>query len=302
LVVIAIIGILISLLLPAVQAAREAGRRASCLNNLHQQAIAAHLYHDVGGRFPPGSRIVVYVGDRPTEGTTLWIELLPFFEQDNLRQRWDFYDNRNNVAGGTSATQAQVIKILLCPSDPLPDPVSEFKAEIAPRWSWGFYGMSSYGGNGGTRTTPPLSATRDGIFFIGSCVHLGQVIDGSSNTLLFGERYHYDPEFDRLRPVVSPGLAPSLAHLGKWGLVAGPGSIVQVTLHTAVPINYAAPPDADRVAVEDRACAFGSAHPRGANFAFADGSVRFLSETTSLPTLQALSTRAGREPVTGQSQ
>jgi prepilin-type processing-associated H-X9-DG protein len=72
----------------------------------------------------------------------------------------------------------------------------------------------------------------------------------------------------------------------------------QVTLHTAAPINYQVPPGGDLPAFQDRACAFGSGHGGGANFAFADASVRFLSEGTQPLTLQALSTRAGGEVVT----
>ena len=71
----------------------------------------------------------------------------------------------------------------------------------------------------------------------------------------------------------------------------------QVTLHTAVPINYQVPSWADLSTLDDRSCAFGSGHPGGANFAFADGRVQFLRNSTSLKVLQALSTRAGGEPV-----
>jgi Protein of unknown function (DUF1559) len=77
-------------------------------------------------------RVPIYVGDRPTMGTNLWVELLPYFEQDNLYKKWDYNDNRNNVAGGSNATTAQVIKILLCPSDPLPELVVQFAAAGAP--------------------------------------------------------------------------------------------------------------------------------------------------------------------------
>jgi prepilin-type N-terminal cleavage/methylation domain-containing protein/prepilin-type processing-associated H-X9-DG protein len=304
LVVIAIIAVLIGLLVPAVQKVREAANRMSCANNLEQIALAAHNYHDAAGKFPTGARLPVFVGDRPTGGTNLWVELLPSFEQDNLYKKWDNHDDRINVAGGTNATQAQVIKILLCPSDSLPRPVVQATAanSVTPRWSWGFYGMSSYGGSAGKRSVPmgvpPAfpGITRDGIFFIGSCVRLTDVTDGSSNTFLFGERYHRDPEFDRLRPVVSPGILP-MTDLGRWGYVANQGVMPNVTLHTAVPINYRVPTGGDSLTLDDRASAFGSGHPGGANFAFADGSVRFLSDRIPLRMLQALSTRAGGEVV-----
>jgi prepilin-type N-terminal cleavage/methylation domain-containing protein/prepilin-type processing-associated H-X9-DG protein len=307
LVVIAIIAVLIGLLLPAVHKVREAANRMQCANNLKQIALAAHNYHDNYHKFPTGARLPVYVGDRPTGATNLWIELLPYFEQDNLYKRWDYRDNRNNVAGGRNATQAQVIKVLLCPSDPLPEPVVQFTATnwLIPPWARGFYGMSSYGGSAGTRSVgpgpPPAipGASRDGIFFIDSCVRLTDITDGTSNTFLFGERYHRDPEFDLRQPVVSPGTAP-ISQIGRWGFVAGAGgAMANVTLHTAAPINYRMPIGGDLLALNDRFCAFGSGHAGGANFAFADGSVRFLSDSTPLLALQALSTRAGGEVVSG---
>jgi prepilin-type N-terminal cleavage/methylation domain-containing protein/prepilin-type processing-associated H-X9-DG protein len=301
LVVIAIIAVLLGLLLPAVQKVREAAARMTCANNLKQIALAAHNYHGATGKFPTGVRVPVEVGGRLTGGTNLWVELLPSIEQDNLYKNWDDNDNRNNVAGGRNATQAQVIKTLLCPSDPLPEPVWQVTAESSPPWSRGFYGLSSYGGNAGRRSVPPGDPpafprmTRDGIFFLDSCVRMTDVTDGTSNTFLFGERSHRDPEFDRRRPEVWPTISP-LAGWGKWGYVAV--GIGNVTLSTAVPINYQVPPGGDRSTLEDRLCAFGSGHPGGANFAFADGSVRFLSDSTPLSVLQALSTRAGGEVVT----
>jgi prepilin-type N-terminal cleavage/methylation domain-containing protein/prepilin-type processing-associated H-X9-DG protein len=306
LVVIAIIAVLIGLLLPAVQKVREAANRMSCTNNLKQIALATQTFHGDRQKFPTGARLPVDVGERPTGGTNLWVQLLDYIEQGNLSKTWDDNDNRNNVAGGRNAAQAQVIPILLCPSDPLPETVAELTAAVwrPPAWSRGFYGMSSYGGNAGTRSVPagpppafPL-LTRDGIFFIDSSVRLEDITDGTSNTFLFGERYHRDPEFDVREPVVFPGIEP-IAQLGKWGFVAGPGGVMtNVTLHSAAPINYPMPSGGDQLALLNRAAAFGSGHPGGANFAFADGSVRFLSNSTLLETLRALSTRAGGEPVT----
>jgi prepilin-type N-terminal cleavage/methylation domain-containing protein/prepilin-type processing-associated H-X9-DG protein len=302
LVVIAIIAVLIGLLVPAVQKVRAAAARIRCANNLHQIALAAHNYHGDMGRFPTGAHLPVYVGDRPTGGTNLWVDLLPYFEQDNLHKQWDNFDDRNNVAGGTNATQAQVLKILLCPSDPLPQPVVQLTTPNAPPWSLGFYGMSSYGGNAGKRsvkagTAPPWPGmTKDGIFYIDSCVRFADITDGTSNTLLFGERYHLDPQYDLQHDIYWPGSSP-MAQEGRWAEVAYQASVANVMLSTPVPINYQMSPAGDFTAVENRICAFGSGHPGGANFAFADGSVRFVSQSIALATLQALSTRGGGEVV-----
>ena len=298
LVVIAIIAVLIGLLVPAVQKVREAASRMSCQNNLKEIALAAHNYHDANKRFPAGGHLPADVGGVPTGRTNLWIQLLPYLEQDNLYKTWDPNDNRKNVATDRNAAQVQVIKLLICSSDALPETVVEGRAGVAPPWSWGFYGMSSYGGNAGKRSTPLPEMSRDGIFFIDSRVCLADMsTDGSSHTLLFGERYHRDPNFELLKQVVAPGIAP-LAQHGKWGFVGGAGGIMtNVTLHSAAPINYRMPTEGDLLALTNRLPAFGSGHPGGANFAFADATVRFVSDSTPLATLQALSTRAGGEVV-----
>jgi prepilin-type N-terminal cleavage/methylation domain-containing protein/prepilin-type processing-associated H-X9-DG protein len=290
LVVIAIIAILIGLLLPAVQKVREAAHRIKCASNLKQLGLAAHNFHDAMGRLPTGARLPVVVGGRPTGGTNVWVELLPYFEQDNLARKWDPDDDRTNVTGGRTATTAQAIKVLFCPSDPLPEPVSQYT--LTPPWATGFYGMSSYGGNAGTRSVVAARMTRDGIFYIDSSVRIEHITDGTGNTFLFGERYHRDPEYDLRQPGVWADASP-LAGLGKWGYVADGRANANVTLSTPVPINYRVPAGGGFSTLEDRLCAFGSGHPGGANFAFADGSVRFVSDSTPLPMLQALSTRAG---------
>src|SRR5262249_37850031 len=148
LVVTAIIGMLAALLLPAVQQAREAARRTQCKNNLKQLALAAHNFHAAQDKFPSGGHPALG-NSPPTRGTNLFAALLPYIDQANLHDEWDPKDNSNNVA-----TQGQVIMLLICPSDPLPANVVEHSAAVTPQWSWGSYGMSSYGGNAGTRSLP----------------------------------------------------------------------------------------------------------------------------------------------------
>src|SRR6516164_9642619 len=112
LVAITIIGVLISLLLPAVQRVREAANRTQCANNLKQLALAAHHHHDAKAKFPNGLHTVETTGGGYANATCWEVELLPYVEQDNLKNRWDYNDFRNNVAGGRTATTAQVVEVL----------------------------------------------------------------------------------------------------------------------------------------------------------------------------------------------
>jgi prepilin-type processing-associated H-X9-DG protein len=264
-------------------------------------ALAAHHHHDARGKFPTGVHPVDPTPDgRYANGTTWRIELFPYLEQDNLWRKWDSTDCRNNVVGDQNATTAQVVKVLLCPSDALPDPVYHFNDPLLPQYAWafGYYGRGSYGGNAGTRSFPDGQLSRDGIFFLDSSVRLADVTDGASNTLLLGERSHRDPNYDRYTYESAPVWYP-LSVFGLWGAVfaTSGGSLPHHLLSTPVPINYQMPPGGLGPEKSNRLCAFGSGHPGGANFAFADGSVRFLSDQTDLTTLQALSTRAGGEVV-----
>src|SRR5262245_18879230 len=117
LVVIAIIGILVALLLPAVQFAREAARRTQCANQLHQLALATHEFHDVNKKFPPGVYQMPFAAAPKFRGVTLFVHLLPFYEQEALWQRWDMVDPLNNTVGGRNTLTAIKQPLLVCPSD-----------------------------------------------------------------------------------------------------------------------------------------------------------------------------------------
>jgi prepilin-type processing-associated H-X9-DG protein len=131
-------------------------------------------------------------------------------------------------------------------------------------------------------------------------VKLLDIHDGTSNTFLFGERSHHDPEFDRLTATFDRDYGP-LASFGCWAEAAFPvGSQGDVLLGSIVPINYRVPPLSDPGNWDwwdYRLSAFGSGHTHGAHFAFADGHVRFVRDSIALEQLQALSTRAGGEIV-----
>jgi prepilin-type N-terminal cleavage/methylation domain-containing protein/prepilin-type processing-associated H-X9-DG protein len=310
LVVIAIIGVLIGLLLPAVQAAREASRRAQCVNNLKQIALAAHNYESALGVFPPGQIKVQFPTTPRFRGFSLFVNMLPYLDQQPLYNRWNFANPMDNVEG-TTANTSFVLGILLCPSDEIPqNPVSS----SSTRW----YAISSYGGSGGSQSHPPGSLSSDGIFHASGPaapgfrqVRVADVRDGLSNTLFFGERNHVDPNYDTF---VAPGWV--IEPMGQWGWWAPSGGnfgLSDVTMSTVAPINFRIgfthanrPPSvggaADFAAYDaQRVGSFGSQHPGGANFALGDGSVRFLKDSTAETVLRALGTRAGNEAISADS-
>jgi prepilin-type processing-associated H-X9-DG protein len=178
-----------------------------------------------------------------------------------------------------------------------------------------YYGVNSYVGNGGQVVYYYNAPTRDGLFHLEQYptgtgtvvtyqgpVKIADVLDGTSNTLMFGERRHKDQEFDRIYP------AYPIGGWSGWAWTSSPNSVADVLGHIApsddptfqVPVNYAVPttaPVGSFLYEDARVCAYGSFHPQGANFCMADGSVRFLRDTTSWLVLQALVTRAGGEIV-----
>jgi prepilin-type N-terminal cleavage/methylation domain-containing protein/prepilin-type processing-associated H-X9-DG protein len=313
LVVIAIVAILVGLLLPAVQKVRGAASRLKCQNNLKQVALACHGFEHANGFLPPGVNVpigpangmlfpsnIVYttgkVGQPPFPGQFgSWLMyILPHVEQDNLRKNIDFAGNQYVNCNGPNSVGAQVVKSFLCPSDPLPSTVSTYPHEGVTY----YFGMNSYLGNGGTRSFfVDFNYSVDGVFHLNSRTTLAGIGDGTSNTFLAGERYHRDPVFNS----ANLGEGRGIDTLGGWAW-ANHLAVQDCIGSTPVPVNYLCPVESNPnipLVTNPRVCAFGSGHTGGANFAFCDGSVRFLTltRTADLPTLQALSTRSGGEVV-----
>jgi prepilin-type N-terminal cleavage/methylation domain-containing protein/prepilin-type processing-associated H-X9-DG protein len=312
LVVIAIIAVLIGLLLPAVQKVRGAAARAQCQNNLKQIGLACHNYHDANQAFPTLYNAVYY---------TPWVvQLAPFLEQDAFYRQWQTTLTTSNpylaeFQGGTNSLRATVIKTLVCPADALPSPAI---AQVSPPGLYGnpdpsYCSLSSYGPNSGTKgcasLVDPVKAD-DGVFLTltpTQAVRMAGITDGTSSTILFGEGYHRDPLWKTLSDQCLS--APSQP-LGDMSQIAAWFFAGFVPRNASAPINWQLTP-ADVAGpfpvpysapcydvVFRRVGAYGSGHGGGANVVLADGSVRFLRDSLSLATLQALSTRAGGEVIT----
>ncbi len=312
LVVIAIISVLIALLLPAVQSARAAARRIQCTNNLKQLALAAMNYESAHGIFPPGQ---MKLTTKPPSGFTLFVNLLPFMEQMPLYNGWNFSNAYDNLYSNT-ARSATIISGLLCPADIIPtNPVQN--GTTSNEW----YGITSYGGNAGSQSHPFSAVTSDGIFFYTgpaaptfSQVKISAVTDGLSNTLFFGERNHFDPNYDTFAPPGWTFFSQIMGMWGWWASSSGGYGLSDVAMSTYSPINYEIPfsygsPGASGLSQATfttnyeypRINSFGSLHPGGANFAMCDGSVRFLKSSISQPVYHGLGTRAGGEVISSDA-
>jgi prepilin-type N-terminal cleavage/methylation domain-containing protein/prepilin-type processing-associated H-X9-DG protein len=340
LVVIAIIAILIGLLLPAVQKVREAAARAKCSNNLKQLALGAHNYEGVYQRFPIGQELLA--GSVQTR-TTVFIELLPYIEQQSLHAQWNFTTPMANTTT-TAATSraATLIPPFICPSDPFaenPFTLNASGAVFSPSQSssgnpaTGLFSGTSYAGNYGTgsyyTSFSQFNIKPNGIFFMtgpggelrnssqGGSLHvlsdshqnlaavrMSAITDGTSNTLMFGEKYHRDPNFDTWTSANS-GL--KMHQVSVWAWMGGRKGAAMLFGSAAVPINTTiltlcgnnqSCANSPNINYQDRRFnAWGSGHTGGANFALSDGSVRFIRDTIPLQTLAFLSTRDGGEVI-----
>lgn len=294
LVVIAIIGLLVGLILPAVQMAREAGRRASCLNNLKQVALALHMYADRNQAFPPGYISTVLKNREDGGPGWSWAAmLLPDIEQNALNKEFSFSSPINSTASDPVRTAS--VAMFVCPSDGAFEPTIEIPA-LADNSIICTMAASSYVANIGT-VRPTCRVCRDsfdGMFGRNRPVSFAEICDGTSNTMAIGER-----AFKWSTPAlwgVVPG-SELIDRLIAGRLAGGPGYVLGTTFKDG--FNLEEIVDDPR---EDHSLAesFGSMHPGGANFAFCDGGVRFIKDTIDPATMNALSTRCGT-PMGGET-
>jgi prepilin-type N-terminal cleavage/methylation domain-containing protein len=267
LVVIAIIGILVALLLPAVQAAREAARRTQCQNNLRQYGIAIHNYHDVNKILP--------MGNVWARMWTFQSRILPYMEQNNIYvlidYKWpstcfDYGASRQAIDPRTDPGN-QMVTVDICPSDPLAGSISTTNGSTV-----GFHGCTEYLGVMGTSST-----NNDGTFFSDSKISLAALGDGTSNTIIMGER----------------GIPRDLY----WGWTyCGAGYDGTGDGDNQCSTKYPFSPGKDDGAHNLHFWAY---HPGGGHFLFGDTSISFMTYNLNFATFQALSTRFGGEVVSG---
>jgi prepilin-type processing-associated H-X9-DG protein/prepilin-type N-terminal cleavage/methylation domain-containing protein len=287
LVVISIIGVLIALLLPAVQAARESARRTQCVNNLKQLGVAMHTYESASRCFPPG-----YVSNFDTSGTDTgpgwgWAAmLLPQFEQKPLFDAINFNLPIEDVSNSTSRLTR--MSVFLCPSDSAPsvwwavtrDPSGvtlQNICQVAMANYIGMYGTSDPGIDG------------DGVFFRDSNIGIPNITDGTAQTIAVGERAYALGMATWVGSVTGTSLFPSTDDgVGAPRLEFAPGMILGHAGGNVGPGN-------PRGEVNQ----FYSQHPGGVNFLFADGHVAFLKTTMNYQDFRALATRAGGEAISG---
>jgi prepilin-type N-terminal cleavage/methylation domain-containing protein/prepilin-type processing-associated H-X9-DG protein len=293
LVVIAIIGVLVALLLPAIQAAREAARRSQCANNLRQTGLAMLNYESAKGTYPAGDE---YVG-KQKRGAPMWFIMLPYFEQGVIESQYD----ANVLVNGTFDFAAlpiarTPISVFKCPS------VSKWQEVELRRDYFGVKGGWEFADNGWGK------GSIDGLFIGLIPRKVGDVTDGTSNTLAAGESIQGDS--NESTEAKSTGLFPWTQENGAaiWWVLAGncsgdcstPSSQIgrRSVRGTFYPINYVISPVANGRADDS---AFGSEHTGGAQFAWGDGHVSFLADSIEHDTYKSLATIAHGEAVSSTS-
>jgi len=280
--VIGVIGMLVALLLPAVQAARESARRTQCANNLKQIALALHNYHDRCRSLPP-STVVDWNQPEPTGWWSWIVRILPELEEQPLYDQFDLRDDVWTNSTRYKPYTSQRLAVLICPTDPNSEVIYQ-SSEDSP-FDEAFALTNYLGCRGSTRQEPdaegnyPRKMPGNGVFpDVNQVVRLSHVTDGTSRTILAGER-PADPEaywgwWAAGRGVDDHGLADYVLDVSE-GLCEGDLASDADLLH------------------------FWSAHPGGAHFAMCDGSVRFLTYSIDPSTFLALGSRHAGEIANG---
>jgi prepilin-type N-terminal cleavage/methylation domain-containing protein/prepilin-type processing-associated H-X9-DG protein len=282
LVVIAIIAVLIGLLLPAVQAAREAARRAQCVNNLMQLGIAVHNYESAHEVLPPG--VVNPTGpikNLPQGYHFNWVtQLLPYIEQRNVYRHLNRMDGV--YAPSNLSARLVVINTLLCPSD-------------GRNWSGGGVAHTNYAGCHHD-VEAPIAADNAGVFFLNSSVRYEDISDGTSSTIFIGEKNVEAGDLGW-----ASGTRATLRNAGTP--IGGPSRLSSGPAMGLIPGEIEGEDDAEEDAAKgsppkpDPVGGFSSSHPGGANFLFGDGSVRFVKQTINTTTYRYLANRADGEMI-----
>jgi prepilin-type N-terminal cleavage/methylation domain-containing protein/prepilin-type processing-associated H-X9-DG protein len=284
LIVIAIVGILMGLLLPAVQAARHSARRAQCANHLKQIGLALLNSHDLHGSLPSGYVASTSSGGTDTSPGWGWAALsLPFLEESSLRTALDF---RQPIESPSNVAREQLIPVLLCPANDLSEP--SWPAEVRspsgdPVRLICNVAFAAYVGMMGSTDAGPAG---DGLFFRNSHVRLRDITDGSAQTIAVGERAYQLGEATWVGAVSGASMFPD----DDEGEIAAPNlkpSSAMVLSHAGLGNG----PNSPSSEIDQ----FYSLHGGGANYVFADGHVAYISELIDYQTYRALSTRAGRE-------
>jgi prepilin-type N-terminal cleavage/methylation domain-containing protein/prepilin-type processing-associated H-X9-DG protein len=284
LVVIAIIGILVALLLPAVQKVRESAARTQCANNLKQIGLALHGYHDRTKRLPPGYYdLATWPNDDAGPGWGWASFILSDLEQAPLQRQINLNQGVGSSAAPIPAVRATYLPIFACPSDRYLD---TFTVTDGGAQSWVVAHGSYVACNGNDGVDDTSTPPHTGAFIRGTKgFRFADITDGLSNTFFVGERCT-TMSLSTWVGVIPGGQVPSVRSPGDF---SGPSALVLGHCGPHMP-NDSIVTDAD---------AMSSNHSAGVNFLFGDGSVRIIINSISQQAYDALATREGNEVVDG---